>query len=229
MDQSEQKQGSLLILCCTLRSGSTLLQRLLNTDDGVCICGENNAALLQLLRFYKEILCTENRKTKAEDGSMLSYEQYGERGIKPCWYNHFSVEKIKTHVQKLIRALLYPPESQKVVRYWGCKVVNCCNAELLQYMHVLRELFPDVRVVVHTRNDVEQQAKSLVWRDMDDAVERLTQHNKDMREFAVQNEHFVYRTTYKDIQNVEQLQKLFWWLQLDMNGDAVREQLNCHV
>ena len=45
----------IVLLCCVGRSGSTTLQRIINTIPNSNICGENYAAILDLLRFYKNI------------------------------------------------------------------------------------------------------------------------------------------------------------------------------
>ena len=45
----------IVLLCCVGRSGSTTLQRIMNTIPNSNICGENNGAIIDLLRFYKNI------------------------------------------------------------------------------------------------------------------------------------------------------------------------------
>ena len=45
----------IILICATSQSGSTTLQRIINTIPNSNICGENNGALNNLLEFYKNI------------------------------------------------------------------------------------------------------------------------------------------------------------------------------
>ena len=45
----------IVLLCCTGRSGSTTLQRIMNSIPNSNICGENYGAINSLLLFYKKL------------------------------------------------------------------------------------------------------------------------------------------------------------------------------
>jgi len=53
-------QDKIILLCCTGRSGSTTLQRMINTIPDSNICGENHGAINSLLEFYKNIKYSSN-------------------------------------------------------------------------------------------------------------------------------------------------------------------------
>jgi len=56
-------EDKIVLICATGRSGSTTMQRLINTIPNSNICGENHGAINSLLDFYIKIKTTSLQQT----------------------------------------------------------------------------------------------------------------------------------------------------------------------
>lgn len=91
----------IVLLCCTGRCGSTTLMRMINTMPNTNICGENNSAITELLKFYKAIKTTSN--TYVIGGkNPISHNQLVSERCKPAWYNSYNYDEIIAHIRLLI-------------------------------------------------------------------------------------------------------------------------------
>lgn len=210
-----------ILLCCTGRSGSTTMMRILNTLPDSNICGENWGALTPLLQFWKSV----NNIIDDPQHFGVSYTEMIVQEIKPCWYNSFDKEMVQTHLKTLIRSLFQ--KNNITSRVWGCKEIRYMMGEI-ELMPVMRELFPSLRVIVHLREDVHAQAKSGWWADQKNASEKLAVVNDKMRKFQEENPDFVYLSTFDTMLNLDSHRSLFAFLghSEDFNEETVRTILD---
>jgi hypothetical protein len=123
------------------RSGSTLLQAVLNSIQGYCIRGENNLAILPLYRSTQRLL-----KAKQD------YR------VKPIPANHpwYGLDKIdldhytRSLVDAFVTNVLMPPADCRVcgfkeIRYYAVE-------EFVELMDFFRAVFTDCRIVFNTRD-----------------------------------------------------------------------------
>ena len=106
MSQISQPIDFILILSCG-RSGSTLLQRVLNTIEGYNICGENYGAIEDLLLFYHKLKYSDRFIPRIENKE-LTYQECINKEIKPCWYNTFDLSLIKNQIRNIILNMFNP-------------------------------------------------------------------------------------------------------------------------
>ena len=104
----------IVLICATGRSGSTTLQRILNTIPNSNFCGENFGAVNSLLEFYKKLkFATFNNvpgKLKP-----ISYDRLIEYKIKPAWYNSYNFEQTVKMIKTMITQLFKNNERKDII------------------------------------------------------------------------------------------------------------------
>lgn len=170
-------RGSIFIVTYG-RSGSTLLQRILQTIPGSCIRGENHGAINALYRLYARA-----RSTR---------DFFGHTETRECdpWYGADLVqpeEFARGIVQAFIAHVLCPP---KGTRWLGFKEIRYSGLgdEFADCMDFILSSFPNAFLVFNTRS-ADAVAKS-GWnaREAEDKVKQMVSRMDDrFSEFQVQN------------------------------------------
>lgn len=150
------------------RTGSTVLQAALNSVDGVCVRGENNAALNHLRNFYES-----TRRTRADHGGGAASDTGNP------WFGAHLIDDdglLDDLRAAFVERVLRPPAGAKVAGFK--EIRHTCEHfvtpdDLLEYVVFLDRLLPGVRFVVNTRN-VEDTNRSSWWREYADAEQVLT-------------------------------------------------------
>jgi len=151
------------------RTGSTVLQAVLNSVDGVCIRGENHAAAIHLWNLYESV-----RRTLDEHGGGTASDSGNP------WFGAHLVDPeglIEDLRKAFVEHVLRPPEGTRVL---GFKEIRHTPEyfdtpeDLLEYVLFLDRLLPGVKFVVNTR-DAEDTSRSAWWRTHPRAGEVLTQ------------------------------------------------------
>lgn len=158
------------------RSGSTLLQNLLNGIPGHCIRGENNNALFPLVQAFQTVLTNGEIKRRREAGqrpggrpppSLGKPEDpwYGAELIDPAAYG-------RALADIFVREILHVPPS---TRRAGFKEIRFHNhpAQFRRYLNFLYRFFPNARFVFNTR-DHAAVARSGWWATQDPATVQAT-------------------------------------------------------
>ncbi len=135
------------------RSGSTLLQSLLNTLDGVQIRGENNNALFHLYQSFSGI--REARKFGLYGRESEPDEPwYGVGDLRPIKYRNALLNAFVNHV-------LRPMDGKSVLGFKEIRHVQFYmnDEQFSGYMRFLLNTFPNAKIIFNTRN-AEDVAKS---------------------------------------------------------------------
>ena len=188
-----------ILICSIGRSGSTTLQRILNTIPETNIFGENNSAILHLLRFYKSI--------KSKQIINKKYDHFVKNELKPCWYNYFNEKDIKNKIKEMIISFLNYDKATTI----GFKEIRYSEKnDDLSLLHEFKELFPNVKILIHIRNDTKKQSQSDWWGENSKESEKyIINTNKYLTNFYNTNKDFVYLSTFEDMFNHDKLLKLF--------------------
>ena len=109
------ENDKIVLICATGRSGSTTMQRIINTIPNSNICGENFAALNSLLEFYARLKKT-SAKLGYEKNTHLNYDELIRNQIKPAWYNSYNILEIQKQVRDIITKMFKLNDSTNV---WG--------------------------------------------------------------------------------------------------------------
>ena len=139
------------------RSGSTLLQTILQTIPGACIRGENNNALYPLFRSWKRAWNT--RYNHGKDAVPPTGPWYGADEIVPRRFG----EALTT---AFIDQILAPPQGTRVLGFKEIRFHDVEESEFPEFLDFIRAFFAPCHIVFNTRR-ASDVARSSWWKDMD--------------------------------------------------------------
>ena len=105
----------IVLICATGRSGSTTMQRLINTIPNSNICGENYGAINSILDFYNKLNAT-TRDYVPGHYNPASYEDIVSKNIKPAWYNSYKLNEMEDQIRNLIIQMF---KNKPETKLWG--------------------------------------------------------------------------------------------------------------
>jgi len=182
------------------RSGSTLLQGILNSVPGYLIRGENDGAL----ELLQEPMIRLDKRAESFGGTKPTSSWYGLNG-----YSHAeAAEGIRRY---LLDVLIKPGTDTRVT---GFKEIRWWKRDLLRTLELTREIFPGARFVVNTR-DAESVIKSKWWakKDPEAALAQVADYEARMDKACAALGDATYRLHYDEwIADPGVLEGLFDWL-----------------
>lgn len=220
-----------ILICATGRSGSTTLQRIINMIPNTNITGENNGAIENLLMCYKNIKYTNNMTPKHEENfnkddnltlkyNFLTYNELKQNNIKPCWYNSYDFEDVKESIKNIILKILSKPDFNIL----GYKVIRWFNN--LYLLDEFIELFPNTKIICHLSDNIERQCKSDWWENnIEVSRNHLILYNQQLIEY-VSNNNNCYLSYMKNLFNVEEVKKIFLFLDEPFDENEYRNIIN---
>ncbi len=143
------------------RSGSTLLQGILNNIDGVLVRGENNNFIYGLYEAYKKLIDTRNY----EDITQPNNSWYGAGEI--------NLELFLHDCQNMVRnILLADKKNDKNILCYGFKEIRYFEVyqqqkDVADYLDFLAKIFPKPAFIFNVRN-LDDVLKSGWWANMDE-------------------------------------------------------------
>jgi hypothetical protein len=213
----------IVLICATGRSGSTTMQRLLNTIPNSNICGENFAAINSLLEFYRRIKIT---STKHIPGNLtpFSYDDLIQQNIKPAWYNSYDYHTMVIMIKTMIINMFKNKETTNV---WGFKEIRY-DSNNISYIKDFKELFPQTKVIIHVRQDIQKQSKSAWFNHDKNAIPFLMKVTTDLIKFANENKEWCYLSTFEQMFDKNNVRNIFNFIDCRDNYDEhkISEVLN---
>ncbi|MFS4107554.1 sulfotransferase [Streptomyces sp. PD-S100-1] len=193
------------------RSGSTLLQNLLNSIPGVLVRGENHGVLYELYRFHHKVLHHRDRLARPQPLPPFH----------PWWgIDGYPEEEALAAMRRLVLDTLIRPRPDS--RIVGFKEITWPDEDLAEYVAFLRRLFPGARFVFNTR-DLADVARSKWWATMPDAAERLARTEKRMSEVVDGLGDAAVRVHYDDYcADPEALRPMHRWLGGEFDAERIR-------
>lgn len=203
------------------RSGSTLIQRLLNSADGVRIYGEHGGALHYVAGAYR-VLCIDKREQLRGDATFEEIEKaLSDPKCNVSTTVGVSTEQVRRLSLDFIRAVGNP--FNKDVR-WGFKEVRYgLNANVID---MLMSLLPECQIIFTTRDPYGycRSLKSLGW--MHDLMIQAKHWREQSNTFAASLEKYPRSTRHLPYGATDfDYAALFNWLGLAWT-DKQREILN---
>jgi hypothetical protein len=194
----------IVLICATGRSGSTTMQRIINSVPNSNICGENFGAINSLLEFYKRI------KTTTFDyvpGHLrpASYEDIISKDVKPSWYNSYNFQQTVSMIKILIASFF---KNKEATNMWGFKEIRYDNGDI-KYLKEFKELFPQTKVVIQIRGNITAQSQSSWLKKDKNALQYLNTLNNEFYNFYNQNKEWCYFTTFEKMFDMENIKKIF--------------------
>ena len=210
---SDDRELGFVFVATYGRSGSTLLQGILNDIDGYLIRGENGGALHRLYRYHAQL---------------MSQHRAGRVGAEPTdsWYGigAYSDDLAMPALRRLVLSTLLRPEP--TTRVIGFKEIKWTYDDLDEYVGFLTRLFPGSRFIVNTRN-LADVAQSKWWARTENAAEQLERTQQRLLALAEPLGDAFFHVHYDDyVSEPERLATLFTWLGEPFDVDRVRAVLN---
>lgn len=195
------------------RSGSTLVQGLLNAIPGYLIRGENSAALNHLHAFHTTML-EESRRGNLVNRRKVTHPFYGMPDFPP--------ERSLRDIRRLVLDTVLRPEPD--TRVTGFKEIRWYQDDLADYCAFLQRVFPGARFVVNTRNQADV-LRSKWWAKKDNAAYLASIEERILRVAAGLGE-AAYRVHYDEyVADPATLRGLYAWLGEEFDLDRVRATL----
>jgi hypothetical protein len=219
-------EDKIVLICATGRSGSTTVQRLLNTIPNANICGENGGAINSLLDFYKKIkLATANNVPGGI--TPFSYNYIVKKNIKPSWYNSYNFGKIKQMVRIMIMDIF---KLNPTTNIWGFKEIRYDNNNI-NYIYLFKELFPQTKIIIQIRENIKAQSGSGWFQKDKSALAFLYKTNQELYNFYQANREYCFFTTFEKMFDRANLKHMFAFIgcQKHYNEEKITEILNNNI
>lgn len=191
------------------RSGSTLLQGVLNSIPGYLVRGENRQALRHLWDFHRTATQERQRQRRSQE----------KRGLEPGSHttadaffgiDDFPVRRSLSGIRRLATETLLRPEPD--TRVVGFKEIRWAEDDVEEYVAWLRRVFPGARFVINTR-DLDDVSQSKWWADDPGAREELAAVETRLLALADSLGDDAFHVRYDEyVADVTRLRPLFEWL-----------------
>ncbi len=199
--------GSILVITYG-RSGSTLLQGLLNSIEGVVLRGENMNMCFHLFKTYQAIL-----ESKTHDGKITQNPFFGSSKLDEEYFLRQSKETVKN-------LLLGDRINDSTVKCYGFKEIRYIHIlnDLSKYLKFLKKIFPNPCFIFNTRNneDVVNSWIKLGWQPesyKEKGIKRLNKAEVAFVNAMEENKNNSFHITYEDIVNkTNRVKSLFSFL-----------------
>jgi hypothetical protein len=196
------------------RSGSTLLNGVLNSIPGYLIRGENRLVISELHQWHRAI-----------DRQMASFGEKKRSGPRSSWYGlhsyprEIALDRMRALV---LDTLLRPGPRARVV---GFKEIRWPADDLDSLVEFITELFPDSKFLFNTRNAADV-AKSEWWRDAPNALEIIAARENAWAAVQQSLGERAFAVCYDDYaRDVDGLRPLFAWLDEDFDRERLSNVL----
>jgi len=216
----------IVLICATGRSGSTSLQRIINTIPNSNICGENYGAITSLLDFYYR-LHVSSREHIPGRYNPLSYAEILQKGIKPAWYNSYNINEMEDQIRQTIIKMF---KNDIKTNLWGFKEIRF-EKEQIKLVKCFKTLFPQTKVIIQIRENIAAQSKSAWFKKDKDAAIKIAGMNQKLYNFYNQNRGWCYFTTFEkmfDRNNIKNIFKFIGCLEY-YDENAVTQVLNNNI
>jgi hypothetical protein len=195
------------------RSGSTLLTGILNSIPGYLIRGENRDAVHHLFLFHKT-LATERVRAGQRRLRQRTHPFFG--------IGDFPLNRSLRQCRRLLLTTVMRPRPD--TRVTGFKEIRWYHPDLEEYVAWLREVFPQARFLVNTRNH-DDVLKSGWWANGDHTAQ-LADIETRLLALADSLGDAAYRVHYDDyVADPCVLKGMFEWLGEEFDEEAVRRTL----
>lgn len=216
----------IILICATGRSGSTTLQRIINTIPNSNICGENFGAINSLLEFYIRI-----KKTTFDyvPGHLkpATYENIISKNVKPSWYNSYNYEQMVQMIRSTIVCMF---KNKSETNIWGFKEIRYDSGNI-EYIRLFKELFPQTKVIIQIRENIDAQSKSSWHKDDKNAKDFLIKTTRELIEFGQKNKEYCFLTSFERMFDKNNIQNLFLFIECreNYNEEKIQTVLNNNI
>ena len=199
------------------RSGSTLLQGILNTIPGYCIRGENNGVV--------------NYLRKSSQRLSEAHQKFSQIGITPAdsWYG-IDLFQRKTYLKAIgeliVKEVLRPPKDTRCTGFKEIRYTRNMVGDLGAHINFMRQVFPGAGFVFNSRN-LDDVVKSGWWKDHANPREHLEDFEANMKTAFERHAEYSIWIRYDDyIVDPGTLSALFDFLKEPFDLEGVQNTLS---
>ncbi len=196
------------------RSGSTLLNGVLNSIPGYVIRGENRFVIYHLYEWHRSI------KTEQDNSDHMR------AGPRSPWYGirRYPRDKELEGMRRLMLTTVLRPGPK--TRVMGFKEIRWPVEGLGELLEFVTHLFPEARFLFNVR-DPHQVAKSKWWANVPDAVAQIERREDRWRQVRESLGDRAFLVRYDDyVADPASLRSLFDWLGEPFDEAAIRKVLS---
>lgn len=204
------------------RSGTTLLQKLLNSTDDVIIWGEHGGFLKQIADSY--FLSTEDpqiiqqifHQNPRPKNPNLNFNKLKLKKIGYCWMNWYGKKNVVENFSGFIESFFKPEGLAK--QYWGFKEIRYGMED--RVIEMLAELFPTAIFLFIVRDPIDVVASQVTmgWDgDWETLARKWAKQNQKILKFHDDNQHRSRLIRFESLIDNESdtIKNLFSWLGLE--------------
>lgn len=197
------------------RSGSTLLQGILNGIEGYLIRGENHMAFKHLHEYYKKMLTS-------RDASF----NFSNDPTNP-WWNDFSDEHLKYCIRKIVASLIDPSDKFSTLGFKEIRYPHLQKEEILTKVLDWMDYIFEPKFIYLIRN-LDAVKYSKWWaKDPEGSKKRLQSFEKRMEEhISYRPEQEWYHIKLKDITSKTGISDLMDFLNASIEEDKLDKILD---
>ncbi len=251
---SNNHKNSPIFLLGTHRSGTTLLQRILNSSEDVVIWGEHGGFLSQVAEAYffnfedKTILHNIPKYNNPLHTPRATLRELKNPKSWPAWCNWYSQKELRDIFRSFIENFFNPPDLKKNV-FWGFKEIK--YGQGCRTLEMLSDLYPNAKFIFIIRNPIDivaahyfkhlkkrsglgnqltiSQAKELK-KDceftMEQEAEAWRKQNNYFMDFKEKNSHKSFLVVYEDLISEPSIaESVLKWLGVSYSTDKIFEIL----
>jgi hypothetical protein len=208
------------------RSGSTLLQGILNAMDGCLVRGENHNACYGLFRTYQSLLKTLKQARQADGARQPTSPWFGASEVDEQRFLEDARQLLLNQLVPRADADRYRCVGFKEIRYLPPDLSEFATAELHEYLDFLVRLLPDSALVFLTRAH-DQVAESAWWmaKDAEAVKANLTAFERALSQYGAGRED-VFALSYEDMTGrTPRLRALFEFMGAPFDAGTVERVL----
>ena len=176
------------------RSGSTLLQGLLNAISGYRIYGENAGFMFKLQESYEALLFAHTHLANARNDNE-SQPWFGS--------SRYDEESVTLEFRRFIDRMLFRPHLNTLDRVFGFKEIRFNEVEhekIDKYLQFVLKIYPKSAIIFNTRN-IADVLKSGWWRInyWPGLPKQLSDFHTYCKEYATRNSQYAVHLSYDDL------------------------------
>jgi hypothetical protein len=219
-------EDKIVLICATGRSGSTTLQRIINTIPNSNICGENYGAISSLLEFHYRLHVASQERIPGKY-QPLTYEELIKTNCKPAWYNSYKMNEMEDCIRQTIIKMF---KKDQFTNLWGFKEIRY-DQDQIKLIKYFKLLFPQTKVIIQIRENIHAQSNSGWFKNDKDAVNYLYNMNKKLIHFYNQNQSWCYLTTFEKMFDENNIKNIFRFIDCSefYNEDKLVEVLDNNI
>ena len=207
----------IVLICATGRSGSTTLQRIINTIPNSNICGENYGAINSLLEFYGKLHIA-TREYIPGHYTPATYENIISKNVKPSWYNSYNIREMEDKIRETIIAMF---KKDTTTNLWGFKETRY-DSKKINYIRYFKLLFPQTKVIIQIRENISAQSKSSWYKENKNSQKYLADYNKELFNFYNENKEWCYFTSFERMFDKNIVKNIFQFIDCGENFDETK-------